>query len=116
MALKKLLGGICETVGKLHWSWVRFWMRVAGIRYCRRVATRLAVLCAPPYFQRHALADLNPRGFIAPGATLSGSALRLGANVFIDDGVLLYQDQKGGAIEIGDRVRLQDDTYVQTTE
>lgn len=89
-------------------------MRVAGLPYCRRLATGLALWWAPPYFQRHGLADLNPRGFISPRATVWGSAVRLGANIFIDDRVLLYQEADGGAIELGDRVRLQEDTHVLT--
>lgn len=99
---------------KLEKQWPRFWMRVAGLPYCRRLATGLALWWAPPFFQRHALADLNPRGFISPRATIWGSAVRLGANIFIDDRVLLYQEADGGAIELGDRVRLQEDTHVLT--
>jgi acetyltransferase-like isoleucine patch superfamily enzyme len=89
-------------------------MRVAGLPYCRRLATGLALWWAPPFFQRHGLADLNPRGFISPRATVCGSAVRLGANIFIDDRVLLYQEADGGAIELGDRVRVQEDTHVLT--
>jgi len=109
---ENLIGRIRETKERIHWSWIRFWMRVAGIRYCRRVGTRLAVLGIPSYVGRSALAHLNRRGFIAPRATLIGSDLRLGANVFINDGVVIYQDEEGGPIEIGDRVRIQNDTYV----
>jgi len=116
MSLENLTGRIREAKEKIHWLWIRFWMRFAGIRYCRRVGTRLAVLGFPPYVGRPALADLNPRGFIAPRATLAGSALRLGANVFIDDGALIYQNHQGGPIEIGDRVRIQNDTHVTSRE
>lgn len=105
-------------VSKLYWKlerhWPRFWMRVAGLPYCRRLATGLALWWAPPYFQRHGLADLNPRGFISPRATVWGSAVRLGANIFIDDRALLYQEAEGEAIELGDRVRVQEDTQIVT--
>ena len=77
---------------KLEWHWPRFWMRLAGLPYCRRFATGFALWWAPPYFQRHCLADLNPRGLISTRATFSGSTIRLGANVFIDDRVMIYQD------------------------
>jgi acetyltransferase-like isoleucine patch superfamily enzyme len=88
-------------------------MRVAGIRYCRRVGTRLAVLWFPPYVGRSVLATLNRRGFIAPGATLAGSNLRLGSHVLIDDEVVIHQHDTGQGIEIGDRVRIDNDTYVR---
>ena len=101
---------------RLQWLWLRFWMRLADVRYCRKFATGLALLWAPPYFQRHCLADMNARGFIALNTIIYGTTIRLGANVFIDNRVLIYQDQNGGPIEIGDRVRLQDDTHIQTAE
>ena len=90
-------------------------MRWAGVPYCRRMATRLALLAGGSvYFQRHYLADLNPRGFIALSAMIVGSRVRLGANVFIDDRVVICQEPLGGPVEIGDRVRLQDDTHIHT--
>jgi acetyltransferase-like isoleucine patch superfamily enzyme len=88
-------------------------MRLAGAPYCRRFATRVAMLCGPVYFERHYLAELNHRGFIAPSATVHGS-VHLGAHVFIDDGVMIYQDSNGGPVVVGDRVRLQDNIYIQT--
>jgi acetyltransferase-like isoleucine patch superfamily enzyme len=105
-------------LSKLYWQlerdWPRFWMRLAGLPCCRRFATRAALWWAPPYFQRHCLADLNPRGFISTRATVWGSAIQFGANVFVDDRVLIYQEADGGLIELGDRVRLQEDTHILT--
>lgn len=103
---------------KLYWKlerhWPRFWMRLAGLPYCRRLATSLALWWAPPYYLRHVLAELNSRGFISTRATLWGSTIQFGANIFIDDRVLIYQEAGGGSVELGDRVRLQEDTHVQT--
>ena len=87
-------------------------MRLAGLPYCRRLATGLALWWAPPYTHRHCLADLNPRGFISSRATFSGSTIHLGANVFIDDRVMIYQDWEAGSVTLGDRVRLQEDTHI----
>ncbi len=105
-------------VSKLYWKlerhWPRFWMRVAGLPYCRRVATGLALWWAPPYFERHHLANLNPRGFISTHATLWGSAIQLGAHIFIDDRVLIYQESEGGPVTLGNRVRVQEDTQIVT--
>ena len=94
-------------------AWLHFWLRLAGARYCRRIATRLALLCGPVYFQRHYLADLNPHGFIAPGATIHGS-VRFGSHIFIEDRVPIYQDSNGGPVVLGDRVRVQEDVCIQT--
>ena len=99
---------------KLERHWPRFWMRLAGLPYCRRLATGLALWWAPPYIHRHCLADLNPRGFISTRATFSGSTIRLGANVFIDDRVMIYQDWDHGSVTLGNRVRLQEDTHILT--
>ncbi len=99
---------------KLGWHWPRFWMRLAGLPYCRRLATGLALWWAPPYTHRHCLADLNPRGFISTRATFSGSTIHLGANVFIDDRVMIYQDWDHGSVTLGNRVRLQEDTHILT--
>lgn len=101
-----------RLIWKLEGRWPRFWMRLAGLPFCRRIATSMALWWAPPYFQRHCLADLNPRGFISTKATLFGATISLGANVFLDDRVLIYQDWDAGAVSLGNRVRLQEDTHV----
>jgi len=89
-------------------------MRLSGIRYCRRIATRIALLGALPHFQRHSLARLAPCGFISTKATLFGDRIRLGSNVFIDDRVLIYQDPPDcGPVEISDRVKLHADTHIE---
>ena len=113
VSYKNLTARIRNAKGHIHWVWIRFSMRVAGIRYCRRAGTRLAVLWFPPYVGRSVLATLNHRGFIAPRATLAGSDLRLGSHVLIDNEVVTHQHDTGQGIEIGDRVRIDNDTYVR---
>ena len=71
---------------------------------------RFALFLGPVYFDRHPLAEMNRRGFISPKATLHGS-VHLGSHVFIDDGVLLYQEPGGGPMVLSDGVRLQGDVY-----
>lgn len=97
---------------RLSWHWPRFWMRVSGIPYCRRIATSIALLGARPCFQRCSLAELTPRGFISTRVTLYGDRINLGLNVFIDDQVLIYQESDSGIVEIGDRVHLFEDTHI----
>ena len=102
------LAGTCQRL------WLHFWMRLAGVRHCRRIATRFALLFGPDYYQRQQLAEMNRWGFISPKATLHGW-VRLGSHVFIDDRVLLYQEDEGPVV-LGDRVRVQSDVHVQTAQ
>lgn len=90
-------------------------MQLAGPNQVGRVATRLAAWFVPPYKARGSLAGLSSRGYIAPSAIIHHPALRLGANVFIGDQVIIYQAHKGsGPVELGDRVHLHRDIIVET--
>ena len=89
-------------------------MQYSGLSPLGRIATRLAVCLAPPYTGRFYLSRLNPKGYISCSATLWHSDLHIGDHVFIGDRVVIYQSAKGGHIELGDRVHLVGDTYIQT--
>ena len=89
-------------------------MQYAGLGLFGRIATRMAAWYAPPYTGRYYLARLNPRGYISCSATLWHSDLRIGANVFIGDRVVIYQSSNGGRIELGDSVHIVADSYFQT--
>lgn len=94
--------------------WVRFWMRYAGFSIFGRIATRLATWFAPPHKARVHLAYMNPKGYIAPSATIYHPQLRLGSNVFIGDRVIIFCAEKGGAVELRDRVCILRDTIIET--
>lgn len=94
--------------------WTRFWMRYAGLNSFGRIATRLAVLFAPPYYGRCFFARLNPKGYISPSATVHHNSINFGRNIFIGDNVVIYQDKDGGSVELGDRVHIYGETYIQT--
>jgi acetyltransferase-like isoleucine patch superfamily enzyme len=94
--------------------WTRFWMRYAGLSFFGRVATRLATWFAPPHKARTSLARMNPQGYIAPSATIYHSDLRLGANIFIGDRVVIFERKIGGPMEIGDRVYIYRDVILET--
>ena len=87
-------------------------MRLSGIRYCRRIATRLALLGAPPSLERSVFATFNRRGWVDPRATLWGPRIQLGLHVFIDNRVRICQQENGGPVEVGDRVQLHEDTHI----
>ncbi|WP_447979314.1 acyltransferase [Candidatus Nitrospira bockiana] len=88
-------------------------MRYAGLGCVGRLSTRLATLFVGPYKARAFLAGLNPRGYIAPTATLHHADLRLGPHVFISDRVLVYQHPHGGPVELGERVHLHSEIQIE---
>ena len=94
--------------------WERFWMRYAGLGPFERIATRLAVWFAPPYYGRCYLAQLNPKGYFSPSAIICHESTRFGPNVFIGDHVVIFQAVDGGAVELDERVHIYGDTYIQT--
>lgn len=89
-------------------------MKFAGPGLAGKACSWLAGLFYPPYYGRVALSHLSPRGYISPWSTISHGNLLLGRHVFIDEGVLLYQDKDGGAIEIGDAAHLHRHSTLQT--
>ena len=94
--------------------WAHFWMQYGGVSIFGRLATRLATLATPPYYGRIRLSKLNPRGYISPRAVIHHQELHLGSNIYIDDGVIIYQDNHGGPVEMSDGVHLNRETIIQT--
>lgn len=94
--------------------WRRFWLTRSGPQGFGRVAAWLASRHSPPYHQMSYLADISPKGFIAPRARVSHPDLRLGNHVFLGDGVVVYRTSEGGPVELRDQVRLYGDTFVET--
>ena len=95
--------------------WARFWMQFAGMSPLGRMATRLAALFAPPYLGRYYLANLHAKAlYVSPKTTIYHKNLRLGPNVFIDDGVIIYQVNNSGTVEVSKGVHLHRDVILQT--
>lgn len=88
-------------------------MRFAGLSRFGRFATRLAAWSTPPFRERISLANLSPHGYISANAIIQHQDIRVGTNVFIGDGAVVYQDRNGGAVELGDRVQLYGDIHVE---
>ena len=103
-----------KILNKIQSKWTRFWMRFAGLSRYGRLATWFATWFAPPYKARIHLAFLNSRGYVAPSATIYHAGLRLGSNVFIGDGVIIFQAKDGGGVDIGERVYLFGDIVLET--
>jgi acetyltransferase-like isoleucine patch superfamily enzyme len=94
--------------------WTRFWMGRAGLNRLGRLATWLATWFAPPHKARTYLANLNPQGYIARNVTIYHADLRLGKNIFVDEGVVFFQREGGGPINVGDRVCIYRGTIIET--
>jgi len=95
-------------------SWSRFWMRFAAPKGFGRVATRLATWRVPPQKGRVMLAAMNRKGYISAQAKIHHNQFKSGKNLFIDDGVEIFQSKEGGLVELGDRVRIYRDTIIET--
>jgi len=89
-------------------------MHFAGLGPVGWFATRLAAWIAPPHKARVYLSRMNPRGYIAPSVTIYHKDLKIGAHVFIDDRVVIFQGETGGPIELGDNVCIYRDTIIET--
>ena len=101
-------------LGRIKDLWALCWMQFAGTGRFGRTATRLAAAFTPPYYHRVYLSRLTHKGYISPKATICHHNVHFGANVYVDDGVLFYEDRNGGAITLGDGVHLHRDTFLQT--
>lgn len=100
--------------GMIKRLWIRFWMRYAGLTPFGRFATWLTAIFASPHKARVYLARMNPRGYISAKATIYHSNLLLGAKIFVDDRVVIFERENGGPVEIGDRVYIYRDTIIET--
>jgi len=78
------------------------------------VAAWLASRHAAPYHGRSYLANLLPRGFVAPSARLLHPALVLGSHVYLGDRVIVSRADEGGPVEIRDGTHLYGDTFIET--
>ena len=95
-------------------AWRRGWMQFAGTGFFGRIATRLASLHTPPYKGRRFLAQLTPRGYVAPNAVVQCPHLKLGSNVFVGDRVVIFAvAEDSGPVEFGDRVHMHQDTIIE---
>jgi acetyltransferase-like isoleucine patch superfamily enzyme len=103
-------------VSKAKKYWTRFWMHFAGCGFWGRLATRLASWFVPGYLGRLQLVRFNKKGYISPNATIEHSNLVFGNHVFIGDRVVIYNPGDGGRVDLGDGVRINGDTIIQTDQ
>lgn len=94
--------------------WRRFWLACSGPRRFGRIAAWLASRHLTPYHQTACLANVYPKGFVAPRARASHPDLRLGSHVYLGDGTIVYRESQGGPVEFRDRVHFYGETFVET--
>ncbi len=92
--------------------WAAFWMRIAGLSWIGRTATRLAGAFSPPYKGRRYLAKLNAQGYFAPTAAIHCPHLTTGRNVFVGERVTIHE-AGDGEVAFGDRVSIHQDSIIE---
>jgi acetyltransferase-like isoleucine patch superfamily enzyme len=89
-------------------------MMLAGRSLPGRIASALAAWAVPPHFGRLRLADQTKRGFFAATARIAHPQFSAGVGPFIDDRVLIIDNGPGGAVVLGDYVRICRDGLLET--
>lgn len=99
---------------KILRRWQRFWMRFAGTNKLGRLCYGLAALFSPPHYAREQLAYIRNKGYISAKATIFHRELILGKCIFIDDDCMIYQNQDGKHVTLGDTVRVYRNSIIET--
>jgi acetyltransferase-like isoleucine patch superfamily enzyme len=100
----------------LRSGWRMFWLKRSGHRGFGRLAAWLASGHVAPYHKACYLADLLPQGFAASGARITHPDLRLGRNTYLGHGCVIYSTNRGGPVELADRVQIYGNAFIETGE
>jgi len=93
--------------------WRFTWMRFAGTTKFGRLATYFATWFTPPHYARECLARVRQNSYISTKAKIHHHDFQLGKSVFIDDFCLIYQNKDGGYINLGDQVRIYQNSTLE---
>lgn len=99
---------------RLRVAWARIWMVFAGRSLAGRLACWLASWAMPPYHGRYQLRYMNPKGYFALFSKIWHEELSFGPQVFIGDGVIIFQNAGGGPVRLGRHVGLTDGVIIET--
>jgi acetyltransferase-like isoleucine patch superfamily enzyme len=91
-------------------------MKRAGLSRLGRFATWMAWCVAPPYKAAYVLGKYNSQGYISPTARIYHANIKLGEKLLIGDRVCIFQNGEEGHVELGDRVQLYGDMYLETAD
>jgi acetyltransferase-like isoleucine patch superfamily enzyme len=101
-------------MGKLQRRWRRFWTRFAGPHGFGRVASWMAAVNTAPLYGRAPLAELHPRGYVAPSARFTHRRIKRGKEGYVGDRVYFFNEGDGIGVELEDRVYIYGDATIQT--
>lgn len=104
---------IKRVADSIKWRWATGWMKLSGRGIWGRLATRMAELSAPPFYDKKRLAGFSPKGYISTKAQIVGADIHFGKHVFVDDRALLYCGWEGGELVLEDKVEIHRDTILQ---
>lgn len=90
-------------------------LKRSGPGFFGRFAAHMAARGTMPYHGRAFLADLIPKGYIAPTARLAHPNLKLGTHVYLGDRVVVSFGKDGGPLELGNHVQVYGETFLHTS-
>lgn len=94
----------------------RNFMKMAYKPLLGKFARRCAAFGLPPLYGTLPLVQWHKQGFISPQALLTHPNITIGNQCFIGRGVIIYEDERGGEVVLGDRVHIHESTTIQTGE
>ena len=89
-------------------------LKRSGPGFLGRLAGRIAARGTMPYHGRAFLADLIPKGYISPTASLAHPNLKLGSHVYLGDRVVVSFGSGGGPLELQNHVQVYGDSFLHT--
>jgi acetyltransferase-like isoleucine patch superfamily enzyme len=95
-------------------KWTKFWILRGGLSRFGRFSMRMAAAFVAPHKDRVLLGRMADTGYIDKSVIIDHDELRLGIKVFIDERCILFKRGGLGAIEIGDRVAIYRDVYMES--
>lgn len=99
---------------RIRLIWAKFLLGWSGTGPIGRMAARMAAWTEPPYYGQVSLAMRSPRGFVASSARIYHEGLQRGRHVYLGDHTLIYCDDGGGPVNLGDFTKIFEGTRIQT--
>ncbi|MBL4851938.1 MAG: acyltransferase [Gammaproteobacteria bacterium] len=89
-------------------------MRFAGYGVIGRGAMSMAGWFYPPYKARHDLARMSEIGYISPSVCIHARNITLGKNIFLGDGVTIFNRGSSESVTLGNEVAINKDTILES--
>ncbi|MBV1905885.1 MAG: glycosyltransferase [Pseudomonadales bacterium] len=99
---------------KFERRWRRHWMALSHKRFVGVAASWFAGWFMPPLYGRLGLSGMNKKGYFSPSAEIAHPNFKSGEHCYLGERVLIYLDNSGGTVRLGDRVHLHRENTIQT--